>query len=55
MTKKISTPSAPAILMTAVAASRIQRATAKSSGGVVPKGSFASQAQSAASKNVKQR
>lgn len=36
--------------MTSKAASRIQSATAKSTGGKVSKGSFASRAQSAASK-----
>jgi hypothetical protein len=39
--------------MTSSAASRIQSATAKSSGGKVSKDSFASRAQSAASKNGK--
>lgn len=34
--------------MTAAAAARIQSATAKTNGGVVPKGSFAARAQSAA-------
>ncbi|RUM50012.1 MAG: hypothetical protein DSY47_02670 [Hydrogenothermus sp.] len=38
--------------MTPDAAERIQSATAKANGGVVPKGSFASKAQSAAAKNV---
>ena len=37
--------------MTTKAAARIQRATTKTSGGVTPKGSFASRAQRAASKN----
>lgn len=36
--------------MSSVAASRIQSATAKANGGSVPSGSFASRAQSAASK-----
>lgn len=34
--------------MTTAAAARIQSSTAKANGGVVPKGSFASRAQSAA-------
>jgi hypothetical protein len=37
--------------MTPGAASRIQSSTAKSNGGKVPKGSFASRAQRAAAKN----
>lgn len=36
--------------MTPNAAARIQGATAKANGGVVPKGSFATRAQSAAAK-----
>lgn len=39
--------------MTSAAAARIQSATAKSSGGTVSKGSFASRATSAAAKNSK--
>jgi len=39
--------------MTQKAASRIQSATAKQNGGVVPAGSFASRAQSKAAKNSK--
>jgi len=39
--------------MTSKAASRIQSATAKSSGGKVSKGSFSSRAQSTASKGKK--
>ncbi len=38
--------------MTQAAASRIQASAAKSNAGVVPKGSFASRAQSAASKGT---
>jgi hypothetical protein len=38
--------------MTPDAAARIQSAAARSGGGGVPKGSFASRAQSAADKNV---
>ena len=37
--------------MSKAAAARIQSATAKSNGGVVPKGSFAARAQSAASQS----
>ena len=37
--------------MTPEAAARIQSATAKSNGGIVPKGSFSSRASSAAAKN----
>jgi len=37
--------------MTSAAAARIQSATAKSNGGTVTSGSFASRAQSAATKN----
>jgi hypothetical protein len=37
--------------MTVTAASRIQSATAKTNGGDVPKGSFASRSQSAAAAN----
>jgi hypothetical protein len=37
--------------MTAVASSRVQSTTAKTNGGNVPKGSFASRAQSAAATN----
>lgn len=39
--------------MTSKAASRVQSATAKSGGGKVAKGSFASRAQKAAAKNSK--
>lgn len=39
--------------MTQQAASRIQSSTAKSHGGSVPKGSFASRAQAAAARNEK--
>ncbi len=39
--------------MTTKAAARIQGATAKKNGGVVPKGSFAAKAQSVASKPKK--
>lgn len=39
--------------MTVKAASRIMSATASKNGGNVPKGSFASRAQSAAAKGVK--
>lgn len=39
--------------MTVTAAARIQGATAKSTGGTVPKGSFAARAQSAGAKNSK--
>lgn len=37
--------------MTPEAAARIQSATAKNNGGIVPKGSFSSRATSAAAKN----
>lgn len=40
--------------MTKAAAARIQSATAKANGGVVPKGSFAAKATSAAAKNAAQ-
>ncbi|MCK4258648.1 MAG: hypothetical protein KAX49_06705 [Halanaerobiales bacterium] len=40
--------------MTQKAASRIQSATARNNGGIVPKGSFASRTQSAATKNANQ-
>lgn len=46
---KPSKPSTPARPMTAEAARRIQGATAKSHGGQVPLGSFATRAQRAAS------
>lgn len=51
MSKKSAAPvrSTP---MTAAAAARIQSATARSSGGVVPAGSFAARAQSAAAANA---
>ncbi len=45
MTKKTATPATP---MTPAAASRIQSATARSSGGQVAARSFAARAQSAA-------
>jgi hypothetical protein len=53
MTTKTSTPPARPIPMTAVAAARIQGATAKANGGAVTKGSFAARAQSAAAKGGK--
>ncbi len=53
MTSKTSTPVAPAVPMTPSAASRIQAAAARSSGGTVAKGSFAARAQSAAAKGGK--
>lgn len=53
MTAKTSTPAVPANPMTAMAAARIQSATAKNSGGVVAKGSFAARAQSSAAKGGK--
>ncbi len=40
--------------MTAKAASRIQTATSKATGGTTPKGSFSTRAQSAAAHNSKQ-
>lgn len=42
-------------LMSKAAAARIQSATAKSNGGVVPKGSFPARAQSAASQSSSTR
>ncbi len=53
MTSKTSTPAAPSAPMTQTAASRIQSATARSTGGAVAKGSFAARAQSAAAKGGK--
>lgn len=53
MTTKTSTPAAPSTPMTQTAASRIQAATARTSGGTVAKGSFAARAQSAAAKGGK--
>ena len=53
MNTKTSIPTAPASPMTPAAASRIQGATAKGSGGSVVKGSFAARAQSAAAKGGK--
>lgn len=41
--------------MTKAAAARIQSATAKINGGIVPKGSFAAKASSAAAKNAASR
>ncbi|MDP5029614.1 MAG: hypothetical protein NWQ54_00480 [Paraglaciecola sp.] len=41
--------------MTKAAAARIQSATAKANGGVVPKGSFAAKATSTAAKNAASR
>ena len=43
----------PSSAMTPQAAQRIQSATAKANGGIVPKGSFAARATSAAAKNSK--
>ena len=54
MSNKTSTRSGSAKPMTQGAASRIQAATAKAHGGAVPKGTFATRAQSAASKAGKQ-
>lgn len=53
MTTKTSTSPAPATPMTAVAAARIQGATAKANSGKVAKGSFAARATSAAAKGGK--
>lgn len=53
MTSKTSNPAAPSTPMTQVAASRIQSATARTSGGTVAKGSFSARAQSAAAKGGK--
>lgn len=53
MTTKTSTPAAASTPMTQTAASRIQAATARASGGSVAKGSFAARAQSAAAKGGK--
>jgi hypothetical protein len=52
MTTKTSRPAAPAKPMTPAATARIQSATAKANGGIVPKGSFAS-AQHVTAKNGK--
>lgn len=51
MTSKANTK--PSIPMTPQAAQRIQSATARTSNGVVAKGSFAARATSAAAKNSK--
>lgn len=53
MTSKSSTPAVPSTPMTQAAASRIQSATARTSGGTVAKGSFSARAQSAAAKGGK--
>lgn len=53
MTSKTSTRAAPSTPMTQTAASRIQSATARTSGGTVAKGSFSARAQSAAAKGGK--
>jgi hypothetical protein len=53
MTAKPSSTSTPAKPMTSTAAARIQSATAKTHGGGVPQGSFATRAQSAAAKGGK--
>lgn len=53
MTSKTTIPAAPSSPMTQTAASRIQSATARSSGGTVAKGSFTARAQSAAAKGGK--
>lgn len=53
MTSKTSTPAAPSTPMTQTAASRIQSATARTTGGTVAKGSFSARAQSAAAKGGK--
>lgn len=50
MTTKTSTHSAPATPMTDTAAARIQKATAKTNGGKVSRGSFAARALRAAAK-----
>jgi hypothetical protein len=48
-----SKPVAPVTPMTPADAARIQSATAKANGGIVPKGSFAARAQGAAAKGGK--
>lgn len=53
MASKTSTPAVRVGPMTAVAASRIQSATAKGNGGIVSKGSFSARAQAAAAKGSK--
>lgn len=53
MTSKTSTPAAPSTPMTQTAASRIQSATARTTGGTVAKGSFPARVQSAAAKGGK--
>jgi hypothetical protein len=53
MTTKTSKPAAPVTPMTPADAGRIQGATAKANGGIVPKESFAARAQRAAAKSGK--
>lgn len=53
MASKTSAPSTTRSPMTAAAAARIQSATAKATGGVVAKGSFAARAQSTVAKSGK--